>query len=315
MLSGMLNVDKPKGLTSHDVVDLVRRASRLRKVGHAGTLDPIATGVLPICLGNATRLSEFLTSEEKEYEMVCRFGIETDTHDITGEVIAEKPTDGLTLEQIEEVLVKFRGDILQTPPMVSAKRHQGKRLYDLARQGIVVERDPVAIHIEALEVLGFESPDLRLRVHCSKGTYVRTLCQDIGADLGCGATMASLIRTRCGSLSVETAVDVAELKDPETVQKYLMSPEEALLRFPAIIVRDTEVNSWMTGRAIRSGAILSTSSDYDKEALLRIKARDGRLVGIARSLFTSHQVGRLGGDLEVLKPVKVFHQPFAPSVS
>ncbi len=311
MLSGILNVDKPKGLTSHDVVDLVRKAARQRQVGHAGTLDPIATGVLPLCLGNATKLSEFLTAEEKEYRLVCRFGIETDTQDITGETIALKPVEDLSLAQIEAVLPRFRGEIQQIPPMVSAKRHQGKRLYDLARQGVEVEREPVNVTVLDLEVIGYSAPDLEIRVLCSKGTYVRTLCHDIGREVGCGGVMASLVRTRCGPLSAADSVDAALLRDPESIQQHLLSPDAVLTKFPAVTIQDNEVKSWMTGRSIRSGAILSTSADYDRDALLRIKSRDGRLVGLGKSMFDSAQVARLGGDLEVLKPVRVFPQPFA----
>lgn len=311
MLSGILNVDKPKGLTSHDVVDLIRKATRQRQVGHAGTLDPIATGVLPLCLGNATKLSEFLTAEEKEYRLVCRFGLETDTQDITGETIAAKPAEELSLELIEDLLPRFRGGIQQIPPMVSAKRHQGKRLYDLARQGVEVEREPIQVTIFELEVLGYAAPDLEIRVLCSKGTYVRTLCHDMGQALGYGAVMASLVRTRCGPLSVADAIDAALLKDPDSVREHLISPDLVLTKFPSVTIQDNEVKAWMTGRSIRSGAILSTSTSYDRDALLRIKSRDGRLVGLGRSMFDSAQVARLGGDLEVLKPVRVFPQPFA----
>src|SRR3990172_651668 len=147
MLSGILNVDKPKGLTSHDVVDLVRKAARQKKVGHAGTLDPIATGVLPLCLGNATKLSEYLTAEEKEYRMVCRLSVVTDAPDIAGESLEENDPSGVTKDQVEEVLESYRGTIQQVPPMVSAKRYQGKRLYDLARQGIEIEREPVEVRV------------------------------------------------------------------------------------------------------------------------------------------------------------------------
>jgi tRNA pseudouridine55 synthase len=312
MLSGILNVDKPKGLTSHDVVDLVRMAARQRKVGHSGTLDPIATGVLPMCLGNATKLSEFLIAEEKEYRMVCRLGIETDTQDITGETVSESPWQEISLDQIEDSLPLFRGNIQQIPPMVSAKRHQGKRLYDLARQGIEVAREPIDVVIEELELLRFEPPDIHIRVRCSKGTYVRTLCHDLGRRLGCGAAMAALVRTRCGSLLVEDSVDAAELKDPDSVRKHLISADDALLKYPAVTIRDVEVGLWMTGRSIRGGAILATTGDYEKDTVIRVKSRDGRLVGLAKAMFTSMQIGRLGGDLEVLRPVRVFQQPFTP---
>jgi tRNA pseudouridine55 synthase len=310
ILSGILNVDKPKGLTSHDVVDLVRRAARQREVGHAGTLDPIATGVLPLCLGNATKLSEYLTAEEKEYRLDCRLGLTSSTQDITGEVLEAAPVPELKEDQIAVVLDQFRGEITQVPPMVSAKRHQGKRLYDLARQGVIVEREPIQVRIFELEFLSYIAPEISLRVLCSKGTYVRTLCHDIGQVLGCGGVMSRLVRSRCGALRVEDAVDVALLKDPESVTQYLMSPDNALIRMPAVVIQDLEVNQWMTGRSIRSGAILSATSEYPREALLRIKTRDGRLVGIGQSLFDSSQIARLGGDLEVLKPVRVFPKPF-----
>jgi tRNA pseudouridine55 synthase len=311
MLSGILNVDKPKGLTSHDVVDLVRRAARQKKVGHAGTLDPIATGVLPLCLGNATKLSEYLTAEEKEYRLVCRLGVVTDTQDITGEILEESDPSGITDSQVAEVLESFRGAIQQVPPMVSAKRHKGKRLYDLARQGIEVEREPVEVRVNELELLGISNPNIELRAVCSKGTYVRTLCHDIGQSLGCGAAMAELVRTRCGTLEVGDSIDPAILKDPESVMEHLLSPDTALGKYPAITINDQEIRLWMTGRGVRGGSILSKSGDFEGDSVLRIKSRDGKLVGLGRSLFSAKQMGKLGGDLEVLKPIRVFPKPFA----
>lgn len=310
MLSGILNVDKPSGLTSHDVVDLVRRAGRIRKVGHAGTLDPMATGVLPLCLGAATKLSEFLTSEEKEYALVCTLGVVTDSQDVTGEILSEQSAEGIDLAAVNQVLERFRGPIEQIPPMLSAKRHEGKRLYDLARQGIEVEREPVQVEIFKLDLIRFENPEIELAVSCSKGTYMRTLCHDIGEALGCGGVLSKLVRTRCGSLKVEDSIDTALLKDPASIAERLVSPDLALEKYPAIVIQDGEIGAWMTGRAIRGGAILSRNKDFEKEALLRIKSRDGRLLGLAKSMFNSNQIDRLGGDLEVLRPVRVFPKPF-----
>ncbi|MCA9434847.1 MAG: tRNA pseudouridine(55) synthase TruB [Candidatus Omnitrophica bacterium] len=309
-MNGILNVDKPTGLTSHDVVDLIRKAARIRKVGHAGTLDPIATGVLPLCLGNATKLSEFLMAEEKEYSLICTLGVVTDSQDITGDILEKNSAESVSLDQVQEILDRFRGTIEQIPPMLSAKRHQGKRLYDLARQGIEVEREPVQVEIHRLDLVRFENPEIELAVACSKGTYMRTLCHDIGAALGCGGVLSRLVRTRCGALRVEDSVDVGLLKDPDSVREHLLSPDVALDKFAAVVIQDSEVGSWLTGRAIRGGAILSRTQDFEKESILRIKSRDGRLVGLAKSLFTSDQVDRLGGDLEVLKPVRVFPKPF-----
>lgn len=310
MLSGILNVDKPSGLTSHDVVDLVRRAGRIRKVGHAGTLDPMATGVLPLCLGAATKLSEFLTSEEKEYALVCTLGVVTDSQDVTGEILSEQSAEGIDLAAVNQVLERFRGPIEQIPPMLSAKRHEGKRLYDLARQGIEVEREPVQVEIFKLDLIRFENPEIELAVSCSKGTYMRTLCHDIGEALGCGGVLSKLVRTRCGSLKVEDSIDTALLKDPASIAERLVSPDLALEKYPAIVIQDSEIGAWMTGRAIRGGAILSRNKDFEKEALLRIKSRDGRLLGLAKSMFNSNQIDRLGGDLEVVRPVRVFPKPF-----
>jgi tRNA pseudouridine55 synthase len=253
-----------------------------------------------------------MIAEEKEYRLVCRLGVETDTQDITGAVLQERDSQGIGLERVEEVLQGFRGNIRQVPPMVSAKRHKGKRLYDLARQGIEVERQPIEVTIHELELLEYKNPDIALRVFCSKGTYIRTLCHDIGSELECGAAMASLIRTRCGSLKVEDSIDSAELKDPDSVRKHLISADDALAKFPGITITDGEVSSWMTGRAIRGGGILSQTAEFEKDSVLRIKARDGRLIGLGKSLFSSGQLVRLGGDLEVLKPIRVFPKPFMP---
>jgi len=249
-------------------------------------------------------------AEEKEYTLVCSLGTVTDSQDITGTILEENPTDGVDLARVEDVLSRFRGPIEQVPPMLSAKRHQGKRLYDLARQGIEVEREPVQVEVFKLELLRFENPEIELVVSCSKGTYMRTLCHDIGAALGCGGMLSKLVRTRCGVLRVEDSIDTAVLKDPDSVEANLLSPDVALEKFAAVTIQDSEVGTWMTGRAIRGGAILSRTRDFEKESLLRIKSRDGRLVGLAKSLFTSDQVDRLGGDLEVLKPVRVFPKPF-----
>jgi tRNA pseudouridine55 synthase len=253
-----------------------------------------------------------MIAEEKEYRLVCRLGVETDTQDITGAVVRERDSQGIGLERVEEVLQGFRGTIQQVPPMVSAKRHKGKRLYDLARQGIEVERQPIEVTIHELELLEYKNPDIALRVFCSKGTYIRTLCHDIGGELECGAAMASLVRTRCGSLKVEDSIDSAELKDPDSVRKHLISADDALAKFPGITITDGEVSSWMTGRAIRGGGILSQTGEFEKDSVLRIKARDGRLIGLGKSLFSSGQLVRLGGDLEVLKPIRVFPKPFMP---
>jgi tRNA pseudouridine55 synthase len=208
---GVLLVDKPAGPTSHDVVDRVRRQFGFKKVGHCGTLDPAATGLLILVLERATKLQDRLMSDDKTYEGTMLLGVSTDSQDADGQVIAEKPVPPLTGEDIERVFAKFRGDIQQVPPMVSAVKHQGTPLYKLARKGKTVEREPRLIHIYNLAVLALELPRIQFRVACTKGTYVRTLCSDIGDALGCGAHLFELRRTRSGKFDAKDAHSLDEI--------------------------------------------------------------------------------------------------------
>jgi tRNA pseudouridine55 synthase len=204
-------IDKPAGMTSHDVVDFVRRKLGIKKVGHCGTLDPMATGVLVILTDKATKLSAGLSSDDKEY--ICRLtlGISTDTHDSTGSIIKKRPIEGITEQSIKEAILSFGGKQKQTPPMVSAKYHKGERLYKLARKGIVVHRDPVDIEIKDIDIISMADDTIMLKVSCSKGTYIRTLCHDIGKKLGCGAHMSSLRRTRSGNFHINDAMPLKDI--------------------------------------------------------------------------------------------------------
>ncbi len=202
---GVLLVDKPARLTSHDVVDRIRRHFGFNKVGHCGTLDPAATGLLVIVLERATKLQDRLMADDKMYEGTMLLGVSTDSQDADGAVIAEKPVPPLDATAIEEAFARFRGDLQQVPPMVSAIKHQGQPLYKLARKGKTVEREPRLIHIYDLRVLQLELPRIQFRVACTKGTYVRTLCSDIGDVLGCGAHLCGLRRARSGHFDVKDA--------------------------------------------------------------------------------------------------------------
>ncbi len=208
---GVLLVDKPAGLTSHDVVDRVRRHFGFKKVGHCGTLDPAATGLLILVLERATKLQDRLMSDDKAYEGTMLLGVSTDSQDADGQIIAEKPVPTLTTEDIESAFARFRGDIQQVPPMVSAVKHQGTPLYKLARKGKTVEREPRLVHIYDLRVLGLELPRIKFRVVCTKGTYVRTLCSEIGDALSCGAHLFELRRTRSGNFDVKDAHRLDEI--------------------------------------------------------------------------------------------------------
>ena len=210
-MEGIVVVNKPQGITSHDVVSVVRRKFNMKRVGHAGTLDPLATGVLIILLGKSTKLFDKFQTFDKAYRATFKLGTVTHTADIQGKVLSEKPFDSITQDKIEEVMKKFVGDIEQIPPMVSAVKVGGKRLYQLARQGIEVERQPRKIHIGLLRLVSFFSPLAEFYVECSKGTYIRQLAHDIGDFLGCGACITQIERTKVGPFLITDAVTLEDL--------------------------------------------------------------------------------------------------------
>ena len=203
---GVLVVDKPAGPTSHDIVDAIRKHFRIRKVGHGGTLDPQATGVLLLLLGKGTKLSNRFLTEDKVYEGMMHLGVTTDSHDADGKTLTETDASGVTREQVEAELRRMTGDLMQTPPMVSAVKIGGVPLYKRARKGETVEREARLIHVYEFTLEGFHHPEVDFRVRCTKGTYVRTLCHDIGKSLGCGAHLAALRRTQCGDIHVKDAI-------------------------------------------------------------------------------------------------------------
>ena len=227
-MNGIVIVDKPVDWTSQDVTARLRRVFNTRRIGHGGTLDPMATGVLPVFVGRATRGVEFFEHAEKTYETLLRLGVTTDTEDIWGTVLEEKDAF-VTGEQLEQVLQQFRGEILQVPPMYSALKINGQKLVDLARKGKEVERQARPITIHELTCLGMEAEGIRLRVRCSKGTYIRTLCKDIGAALGCGGCMAALRRVQAGEYTIGEAVPLQELLETENPETYLR-PVDSMFR-------------------------------------------------------------------------------------
>jgi len=216
-MDGILIVNKPSGITSHDVVDFVRRKFNMERVGHAGTLDPMATGVLVMLLGRATKLSNTFTNNDKEYVAKVFFGKKTDTQDAQGKVIEEKNIAALDIEAIKKALDNFKGEIEQIPPMVSAIKYKGKKLYQFARAGKTVVREPRKIRISGIEILDFKFPELTFRVKCSKGTYVRTLCEDIGMSLGVPSHMSGLIRTRSGDFLLEDSKKLDEIHEKDII--------------------------------------------------------------------------------------------------
>ena len=248
IMNGIVIVDKPEGWTSNDVVSKLKGVLHTRRVGHGGTLDPMATGVLPVFVGRATRAVEFFEHAEKTYETVLRLGITTDTEDITGTVLTQRDVS-VTEEMVEAVLSQFRGDILQVPPMYSALKVNGQKLYDLARKGKEVERQPRPITIHELTLLGMEANGVRLRVRCSKGTYIRTLCKDIGEALGCGGCMAQLRRVQAGEYTAEKAVPLAELIAAEDPEKYLRPVDTMFVSYPAVTLTANQEKRCRCGNA------------------------------------------------------------------
>ena len=234
-MNGIVIVDKPAGWTSQDVVSKLRGVFKTRRIGHGGTLDPMATGVLPVFVGRATRGVEFFEHAEKTYEAVLRLGISTDTEDMTGTVLEEKPVT-VTEPAFLEALQQFRGEIQQIPPMYSALKVNGQKLYDLARQGKEVERKSRTITIFRLECLEFSGSTARLLVHCSKGTYIRTLCKDIGNALGCGGCMAALRRVQAGAYTIEQAVSLQTLVESEQPEQYLAEVDSLFSQYEKTVL-------------------------------------------------------------------------------
>lgn len=255
MANGFLIVDKPAGWTSQDVTAKLRGVFHERRVGHGGTLDPMATGVLPVFIGRATRAAEFMESAEKEYVAGLRLGLVTNTQDTSGETLCEQPVS-VTREQLEAVLRRFTGPIEQIPPMYSAVKIGGRKLYELARKGQEIERAPRAVTIHELELLDGGGADWTLRVRCTKGTYVRTLCHDIGAALGCGGCMSSLRRTMAGRFPLDGALTMTQILDfaAQNDPQALLMPVDALFsQHPALIVTLQQAARVRNGAEVRDG--------------------------------------------------------------
>ncbi len=254
-LHGILVIDKGPGLTSHDVVAWVRRITGERKVGHTGTLDPLATGVLPVCLGAATKVIEYLVADDKAYEAEVVLGAETDTDDAEGRVVREAPVPTLTAADLDQTLAPFRGDIVQIPPMYAAIKVGGRKLYELARAGETVERAPRAVRIDRLDLLDWQSPVARLRIDCSKGTYIRALARDLGRALGCGGHLRSLRRLRSGSFTIDRAIALEWLGHEFGVtpwERLTVPLEVALPGWPSIALDEGGVTAWRQGRPVRA---------------------------------------------------------------
>ncbi len=283
-MNGVIVVDKPEQWTSHDVVNKVRRIAGIRKAGHLGTLDPIATGVLPLVLGKATRLAQFYTRSDKIYQGVVRFGWATNTYDRAGEPLGSKVEVTLNAAELERALERFRGKFHQTPPPVSAKKVEGKRAYELARKSVSVELEPVPVDVYELTLLDLNGPDARVRAHCSGGTYMRSIAHDLGQALGCGAHLHELRRLASGEFEIDQARTIAQLESlaaDERLLDALVPAVRMLPGFPSVYVDD------VTAMQIRNGRNFPASPFRSQPASRYVKAvtRQGELVAIGESVL------------------------------
>lgn len=275
MMDGILNINKPEGMTSFDVVRKVKFMAKGKKVGHTGTLDPIASGVLPVCLGRATKFSDYMVESKKTYLAQLRLGIATETYDREGSIVNTKDVH-LKREDIIKEILSFQGEIEQVPPMYSALKVNGRRLYELARKGIEVERKKRKITIYSIEVVNMELPYVSFKVTCSKGTYIRSLCNDIGNDLNCGGTMWNLKRLSTGGFHIEESIPLADLNG-ENISRYIIPIDKALYGYPEILVENQYVKRILNGISIKDESFLSRTI---KDKLYRVYIEGNKFIGI-----------------------------------
>ena len=296
MVNGIVNVYKEKGYTSFDVVAKMRGIMHQKKIGHTGTLDPDAEGVLPVCLGKATKVCELLTDKDKIYEATLLLGVETDTLDISGKVLNEATVE-VSEDQIREMINTFVGDIMQVPPMYSALKVNGQKLCDLARKGITVERKARPVHIFSIDILEINIPKVKIKVHCSKGTYIRTLCDDIGKKLGCYGCMKKLIRTKVSAFEIADSLKLEEIENMIQAEDFaFVSPIDSVFESYQSIYANS-----MADKFIKNGnkiplSLISDVENIDLSADVRLYTYDKKFVGIYR----------YNESEEVIKPVKIF---------
>ena len=279
--NGIINIYKEQGYTSFDVVAKLRGILKMRKIGHTGTLDPDATGVLPVVLGSATKLVDMLTDKKKEYIATLRLGITTDTLDITGTVLSENTPD-VSEGEVRDAILSFIGPQLQTPPMYSAIKVNGRKLYELAREGIEIERQKRSIEIFDIEILDMSLPDIRLRVECSKGTYIRSLCADIGDKLSCGAVMTSLMRTKSGDFAIDRAYTLREVEEAAAggrVEEMITPVDYCFMDYAGVTVAGDIYKAVRNGTMIRKADIAGEMTEGDR-SFVRIYDAEGNFLAV-----------------------------------
>lgn len=300
MIHGIINIHKEKGYTSHDVVAKLRGIVGQKKIGHTGTLDPDATGVLPVCFGKATKLCDMLTDKDKTYETVMLLGKTTDTQDITGTVIAEQPFEHLNSEIVKEKVLSFVGDYQQVPPMYSALKVNGKKLYELAREGIEIERKARSVSIFAIDILEVRLPRVKMRVSCSKGTYIRTLCHDIGQALGCGACMEELVRTQVSCFYLKDSMTLGEVqkkRDLGELSEVLIPIDKMFETYEAVRLKPEYVSLVYNGNTF-----------LPKHLCERIELTDGKKVRVYDEKNQFIAIYQYGKESNLFKIEKMFFE-------
>lgn len=294
-INGFLNIDKPSGITSAKAVSLLRRWSGQRHIGHAGTLDPMATGVLPICMGQATRLASFITESRKTYRAEVELGVSTDTYDTEGDITRRADPSSVTREQVQALFPSFSGTILQQPPMYSALKHRGERLYRLARSGIEVERPDRKVEVYRLQLIDWQPPRFVMEVECGRGTYIRSLAHDMGQALGCGAHLRGLIRTCCGQFNIADSLSLDRVEDSfrNGCWQELLLPVDTVLHHLSAITLNREAE-----RLVRDGRSIHLGDDIG-QSRLRAYSADGRFLAVLRPL----------PEQGLWQPEKVFSAP------
>lgn len=283
MIDGIINVYKERGFTSHDVVAKLRGILKQKKIGHTGTLDPEAQGVLPVCLGRATKVCELLADKTKEYRAVLMLGTVTDTQDMTGEILSKAEVT-CSSEEVRACISRFTGEQEQIPPMYSALKVNGKKLYELARQGVEVERRARKITVSRIEIERIDLPEVEFSVECSKGTYIRTLCHDIGAALGCGGCMKTLLRTRVGPFLEEESVTLAAIeqyRDEGRLEEIIRSTDSVFLQLPKAVLSEKALRLVQNGNPLGRGALALEGENRPQDGMqIRLYSQDGRFLAV-----------------------------------
>ena len=287
-MDGIININKPLGITSFDVVRKIKKTAKTKKVGHTGTLDPEASGVLPVCIGKGTKIVDFIMNNTKEYEAVLKLGITTDTYDSTGKTVNLTEVN-LSNNDIIAVISKFIGNIKQIPPMYSAIKIKGQKLYELARQGIVIDRKPREITISSIDILSIEIPYVSMRIKCSKGTYIRSLCNDIGNELGCGGIMWALKRTATGIFTINNSVQLTDL-DENNICNYIIPIDEALKNYESITFKDCLKKQLLNGVIINDSNVIEA---IEANKLYRVYLEGTGFIGLGQKNSTGFKIVKL----------------------